>query len=1296
MDFRILGPLTALDDGREVALGGSKQRALLGVLLVHRGETLSTDRLIEELWGERPPATAGKALQVHISRLRKALAGGAGGESADLVVTREHGYELQLDPERLDSHRFEHLLADGRSELAAGRPERAAAALEDGLSLWRGPALADLAYEPFAQPEIARLDDLRMAALEQLMEAKLALGRHAEVVGELETLIGKHPYRERLRGQLMLALYRCDRQADALQAYQDTRRRLVEELGIEPSERLRELERAILAQDPALAAPAQRATATAPETVTEAPAATREAEPSEAPPAAARAARRLVSVVFADLVGSTGLAERLDPETMHGLLDRYSDVCGAVIERHGGTVEGFIGDAVVGVFGMAELHEDDALRAVRAAVELREAGAALSAELERDCGVEIAMKFGVESGEVFVSPGSRRSPFAAGDAFNVAARLEGTALAGEILIGDNAYCLVEAAVRAERLEPLAVKGRTAKVKAWRLLELEAEVGPVPRPPTSPFVGRERELAELRAALARVDAESACHAVTVVGPAGIGKSRLAHELAAELGDDATVLVGHCAPYGEGMTYHPLTEMVRQLGGDPQERVGELLGDDEAIAELVLSAIGLSDRAAQVEETFLAVRRLLERVARERSLVVVVEDVHWAEPTLLDLLEYLVAFSSGYPILLVCSARPEFVEIRPAWGAPHPNRSLLPLSALSDAEARQLVETAGEHELESRTAASIVATAEGNPLFLEQLVAVGAENGKTKLPSSIHTVLAARIDHLDRGEREVLEDASVQGRSFYASLVAELVAEGDRTRIATHLVSLVQKQLIRADRSERPREDTFRFAHVLIREAAYEGLPKQRRAELHEIVARWLERRPGSRDEAIGYHLGEAYRLRAELGTVGERERALATGAAERLATAARAALRRGDLVAGASLLERAASLLELDPPARSALLPELGAALREAGRLADADAVLAEAIEGAGEDERLESRARVERELVRLQVEPGAPIDEAPRVAELALPVLKAHGDDLGQCRAWCLWAVHAWVEGHAARADEAWQRAAEHADGAGDEVALLEVLGTWRASAAVFGPTPVPEAIQRCQEIHERVRGSPVAVGQTLHALAPLHAMNGEFGEARRLVKAGDEILGELGGLHSVVSQHEALVEMLAGRPAAAEERLRSGYEKLDAMGEKALLATTAAMLAQAVYAQDRPDEAEELCRVSERAAAPNDLSAQVAWRGVQAKVLGVRGRVEEAEALAREAVRLAEQTDLLTDHAGALVDLGTVLQQGGKGEEAGGAIRAALELYRGKGDVVSAERASDYLDAAGATEATTTDGDAL
>ena len=222
------------------------------MFLLHRGETLSTDRLIDELWGERPPARATKSMQVYISRLRKALAGGNGDGSVEVIVTREHGYELRLDPERLDAHRFERLVAEGRSDLAAGRPKPAASALEGALSLWRGPPLADLAYEPFAQQEVARLDDLRLEALEALIEAKLALGAHVQLVGRLQTLIGEHPFRERLRGQLMLALYRCDRQADALQAYHDARLALVEELGIEPSERLRDLEQAILAQDPKL------------------------------------------------------------------------------------------------------------------------------------------------------------------------------------------------------------------------------------------------------------------------------------------------------------------------------------------------------------------------------------------------------------------------------------------------------------------------------------------------------------------------------------------------------------------------------------------------------------------------------------------------------------------------------------------------------------------------------------------------------------------------------------------------------------------------------------------------------------------------------------------------------------------------------------------------------------------------------------------------------------------------------------------------------------------------------------
>jgi DNA-binding SARP family transcriptional activator len=1281
MDFRILGPLEVLDEGRQVALEGSKQRALLAVLLLHANETLSTDRLLDELWGERPPATAAKSVQVHISRLRKALAGGTGDRRADLLVTRGHGYQLEIDPERLDSHRFERLAAEGRSELAARHPERAASALERALSLWRGTPLADLAYERFAQREIARLDDLKVAAQELLIEAKLALAAHADVVGQLETLIGEHPYRERLRAQLMLALYRCDRQADALQAYQDARRTLVEELGIEPGERLRDLEGAILAQDPALAAPVLEADELPVELDAEARLADSEAEIAPHDADGTRAARRLVSIVFADLVGSTGLAERLDPESMHELLDRYTDVCSAVIERHGGTVEGFIGDAVVGVFGLTELREDDALRAVRTAVDLREGCAALSAELAREQGIEISVKLGVESGQVFISSGERRSTFAAGDAFNVAARLEGAAAEGEVLLGETVYGMVRRAVRAERLEPLAVKGRTAKVQAWRLVDLEVEDPGRLRAPESRFVNRERELDELQKAFARARRERTLHAATVVGPAGIGKSRLAQELVAAIGDQATVVVGRCLSYSEGVTYRPLTEIVRQLGGaDPREGLRELLEGDDQVARLVLGAIGLADAAAQAEETFWAVRTLLERVARERPLVVVVEDVHWAEPTLLDLLEYLVAFSSGYPILLLCIARPEFVETRPTWVALQPNRSVLAVDALTDAEAHQLVEAARPIELESRTATRIVETAEGNPLFLEQLVAVGAEAGEAALPSSIQAVLAARIERLEPGQRSVLELASVQGRSFYVGAVSELLGEPDRADIATRLVSLVHEQLIRPDRSEFPGQDAFRFTHVLIREAAYQGLPRQRRADLHERVAQWLASWPGAPDETVGYHLGEAYRHLAELGRVGERERALAAAAAERLAAAGGAALRRGDPPAGARLLEQAERLIEPDDPTRSALLPRLGAALLEAGRLADADRVLAEAIERSGGDPRLETRARVERQLVRLQTGSSDPTEDTGRIADSALRVAEAHKDELGQCRALYLRALQAWLEGSSARADEAWQRAAKHARRANDEAALFGILD-WRAAAALFGPTPVPAAIARCQEIHEQVRSSPVAVARTSHPMAALHAMAGDFEEARRLVQAGEDVLGELGGLHYwALAQLAAQVEMLADRPAAAEARLRGGYERLEEMGEKALLATTAAMLAEALYDQAQHDEAGDFCLVSEEAAAEEDLTAQVGWRAVRAKLHAAQGRLDEAEALAAEAVHLAERTDFLTDHAQALLDLGTVYHLGGKSEDANAAIRAALELHRQKGNHVSAERARSRL----------------
>ncbi|HEX5895988.1 MAG TPA: BTAD domain-containing putative transcriptional regulator [Thermoleophilaceae bacterium] len=1273
MDFRILGPLEVLDEARRVALGGDKQRALLGLLLVHANETLSTDRLIDELWGEHPPTTAAKTVQVHISRLRKALAAGGGNGSEGLVVTREHGYQLEIDPERVDSRRFERLLSEARSELAANRPETAAPALERALALWRGEPLADLAYEGFAQAEIARLEDLRVAAVEHLIDAKLALGRHAEVIGELESLVGEYPYREHLRAQLMLALYRSDRQADALQAFQDARRALVEELGIEPGERLRELERAVLAQDPELGYSAPRAVEPPAEPPAEAPPDGRAAEPAPLETGATPSARRLVSIVFADLVGSTALAEQLDPESMHGVLDRFTEMCSEVIERHGGSVEGFIGDAVVGVFGLTELHEDDALRAVRVAIEMRDAGAALSADLKRERGVEIAMKFGVESGEVFLGAGTRRTQFAAGDAYNVASRLEGIAREGEILLGENIHELVRDAVRVERLEPVALKGRTAKVQARRLLELADDQTWV-RPSGTPFVDRESELEELREVFGRVRRARGCHAITVVGPAGIGKSRLARELIPDVGEDGTVVVGRCPAYGEGVTYRPLAEIVSQLGGtDPRQRVTELLEGEESMARLVLGAIGLSEGAAQPEETFWAVRKLLERVAQSGPLLVIVDDIHWAEPTLIDLLEYLVAFSSEHPILLLCLARPDFVQARPAWVAPQPNRSLLMLGALPETEARQLVESAGSGELWSRTATRIVETAEGNPLFLEQLIAMGAEGDEAALPSTIQAVLAARIDGLAPAERALLEHASVQGRSFYAGPLAE-VLECEPSELAPHMVSLVQKQLIRAERSDLPGEDAFRFAHVLIREAAYHGVPKQRRAELHEHLAQWLQDRGGAEDETLGHHLGEAYRCRAELGLAGEREQALAKAAAERLAAAADAALLRGDPHAGARLLERATSLLEGDAAACGELLPALGAALFEAGRMGDAARILDEAIARAPA-ERLRARAQVERELVRLETETNVGTEQARSVIDAVLPLLESEGDEYGLSRVLLLRGWLAYELGYVASADESWRESAENLRSARCERELFEIIG-WRALAAVLGPDPVDDAISRCEEFRELVRSSPIATASTLNPLAVLHAMKGEFETAEQLLQQAGEMLHELGGIGSGVSHLETWVRLLADRPALAEARLRADMDTLSSMNAGGALATTTALLAQVVYAQGRMREAGELCRMTQRRAAAEDTMTQVIWRGVQAKVLAHEGRGEEAESLAREAVTLAEPTDLLLHRGDAMLDLAEVLRTCERIEESDHAAFTALKLYELKGNVAAAARA--------------------
>ncbi len=1248
MEVRLLGSLEVAEGGLRVTLGGARQRAVLALLVLHANEVVPAERLLVELWGEDVPPTAANALQAAVSRLRRTLPQGR-------IVTRTLGYRFRAAPGEIDVERFEQLLADGREALAHGAAAQAAGTLRRALSLWRGPALADFRFDPFAQAEIARLEELRLVCIEERIEADLTLGAAGELVGELQRLAAEHPLRERLHRQLMLALYRSERQADALAVYRELRGLFAEELGLEPAPVLRELEAAILRQDPSLGPP--------------------QAPPQVTVPAPAR---KQVTVLCVELRAAAGAAAELDPEALDVVLGHALAVLGPTLQRHGGKLTAVAGERILGVFGVPTLHEDDALRAAQAALAGQVALDAAAAALERERGLRLTMRCGLATGEALV--GGPDPPGFAGDAIRRAVELAALAATGEILVSEETLQLAAGALEVEHAGPGRLRLRAAQVGARPLaVRLDA-----------PLVGRDAERRRLVEAFTDALRERAPVLVTVLSEAGIGKTRLARELAAHVAGDATVLTGSCLPYGEGITFWPLRELVREAGAvDGTRDELEALLPDEAdagwVAEWLSAALSPSGQgASSAVEIFWATRRLLETLAQRRPLLVILEDLHWAEPTFLDLVQALAAQAEA-PMLLLCLARPELLDQRPDWAAGARRAVSVELEPLADDDATTLLDALTGAPRPAWERKQLVEAAAGNPLFLEQLVASLGEQrrdeGRPPLPPTIQALLAARLERLGPGERAVLDRAAILGMDFSLPAIAELLPEQARAPLGRHLQALVAKGLVQPQRSSTSADEDFRFRHILVQQAAYRAVPKSLRADLHERFTHWLEsaagQRAGDHDEILGFHLEQAYQYRTELGRAGPQERALAARAAERLATAARGALTRGDLPAGAHLLERAVSLLPPDEPARSVLLPTLGVALLESGRLKEADRVLEEAIERATaeNDPRLEARARVEQQFVRLQVESSRGIAQARRVTDSALGILGERGDDLGLCRAWCLRAWIGWTEGLIANADEAWRRAAEHARRAGDERELFEIL-CWRASAAVFGPVPVADAIRRCTEIREQVHASPVAVAVTLHPLGLLHAMKGDFDEARWLIREGNEILDELGRLHSAVSHHEALVEMLAGQPAAAEERLRLGYEKLQEMGERALLATTAAMLAQAIHAQGRYQEADSFCLVSERTAAAEDLPTHVKWRGVRAKILGREGRMGEAEALAREAVQLAEPTDMLTMRADALVDLAVILDLRGLSAGAETAARKGLALYERKEDRVSAARA--------------------
>jgi class 3 adenylate cyclase/tetratricopeptide (TPR) repeat protein len=999
--------------------------------------------------------------------------------------------------------------------------------------------------------------------------------------------------------------------------------------------------------------------------------------------------RKLATVLSCDITGSTAMGARLDAERVRELMLRYFHTMRSALELHGGTVEKFIGDAVVAVFGVPTAHEDDALRACRAAVEMRARLETLNEEFGPGIDAHLALRIGLHTSEVVAGDASTRETFVTGAAANVAARLETAAPPGEILIGELTRELAGAAVEVESVPPIVAKGVAEPVAAYRLITVVP--GPAARPPPeAPFIGRDEELARLEQLFEQAVADRRCVLATLVGEPGVGKSHLASELSLRLSARARVLTGRCLAYGEGITYWPLAEVVRDAAGirdedSPEQakgRLDELV--DPAVADRIGAAIGLSASAPGTDEIAWAFRKFFETMAEERPLLLLVEDIHWAEQTLLELL-LLHATRAQRPILLLCPARPELLEEHPDW----PN--VVELEPLGAAESARLLEHLPR--LGTKQQERVLRAAGGNPLFLEELNAFLREHpDETDVPPSLSALLAARLDRLAEPERAAAERGSIEGELFHRGAVTWLSAKEERPRVALSLEALANRRLIHPAAAAFVDEAAFRFKHVLIRDAAYNGTAKALRAELHESFAGWLERvadeRVGEYEEILGFHLERAYRYREELGSI-EPYRSLSERAAHLLGTAGTRAATRGDAAAATKLLERALALLREDAPTRPELLLTLGEARWSSLDPERATTALEAAAEEAAAAGRkaLEGLARLTLAYVGAHVNRGRGAEEYRRAAEEWLPILEELDDERGLAKAWFGLGYSEIGSNHFRAGADLLQRALAHARRAGSTTDELHCM-FWLSGALVHGPEPIDDALRRLESIVEDA-GTLAAQASARERLGHLQAMRGHFGLARTMVEEAAAVYEELGlgfELGHLRGFTDGMLGELAGDLLAAERAYRWACETLEGVGETSALSTAQANLAVVLCDLSRYDEAEELAQRSETVGDPDDLLTQAGWRVARARVLARRGELGEAEELAREALEMSG--DFVTVRGRSYEALAEVLALADRDAEAAKASCAAVELYERKGSVLAARSREwfDQLSAAGAT----------
>jgi class 3 adenylate cyclase/tetratricopeptide (TPR) repeat protein len=988
------------------------------------------------------------------------------------------------------------------------------------------------------------------------------------------------------------------------------------------------------------------------------------AAPLTAGPVSSREVRKTVTVVFCDVVGSTELGERYDPEVLRGLMARFYAAVREPVERHGGSVEKVIGDALVAVFGIPAVHEDDALRAVRAALEMRNA--------VRSMG-DLQARIGVNTGDVLARDATQMESLVVGDAVNVAARLEQAAGAGEVLVGDETWQLVSHAVRGERVAPVPAKGKREPLIAWRLEEVDPAAGGHRRRLDLPIVGRQSELELLRWALERTQQGNRPHLVMVLGQPGIGKSRLVSDLP-RLADGLAPLTGNCRPVTGSSSLEPLLEVARDALAADGASVADLMpGDTDAEAVAACLARGAEAGAPDIAW---AVSRLVGAMAVERTVAIVLEDVHWADDILLDVVEQLLARNRHGSLLVVCTARPEFAERRPGWGA-GANAATISLERLDDEQTRLLLAHA-DPNLAPEQAASIIDTAEGNPLFAEHLAAlIGDNDHADRLPRSIQVLLSSRLEALPEPEREVVGVAAVAGRVFPVAAVEALVSRA----IDAELEHLWQRELV-----EPATDGHQQFAHALLQDAAYGLIPKLRRGELHIQLARWLDAN-GADDAIVGNHLERAHALRAELGQMDAETVEVGEQAGARLAAAGRRADTMGDPRRARMLLLRALELLPESNPRRAVAMVDLAAASWNLITNEEEARLLAASIELAS---RLGLRAvELRARIMRMGAVPEDSPEALPELEWIAetdaeLRELESLDDPRAVATALCTRAEAEFTLGRSGDAVASTRRAIEVLVPADEDI-------VWALGILVFAlpesPMPVSEAEALLDRLMDDLGGRPTVRSELVQGKAMLALLAGDSARAWTLSDTAWEIERDLGRTRTSRERgNHVRMLMRGGRFEEARSALPPIIEQLDLRGSYSDAASFRSWLSLADARLGLHADAAKLASALLDGTVPGArYDARTRALRVLSEVHLAEGLVEDAVRTARESVAVAVTGDWAVLLAAAHLTLARALAASSDPAAAVEPANTAARLSEAKGYVGALASARELLDSLGA-----------